>query len=128
MCTGSVHISRWRLFCLRVLGVVAMDPRGLCSSRQILVRAGPLGLRLAGPAVGIVLFVPLSGTVLALLPSPISVAFGGPSFQKWACIDYLLAWDWLRQTACPLGLESVFPCGQVAQNLYYMTSTEDPHE
>lgn len=56
------------------------------------------------------------------------MAFGGPSFQKWVCIEELLACGWLRQTTCPLRLESVFPYGRLAQILYYMTSTEGPHD
>lgn len=36
VCMGSVHISRWRPFCPRVLGVLANEPTWL-----VLLRANP---------------------------------------------------------------------------------------
>lgn len=98
-----------------------------CSSQWTHVACTPPGkswwgrglqaLRLAGPAVGIVLFVSLSGTVLAPtgLFFPPQQPLEATLFRS-GCVEELLAWDWPRQTTCPLGLESVFSYGQVGSD------------
>lgn len=89
---------------------------------------GLQALRLAGPAVGRVLLVPLPSTALAptrLLSTP--TASGGPSFQKWVCAEELLAWCWPSKPLVHGGL-NLSSMAKWAQTLYHMNSTAFPKD